>query len=240
MQTEEYARMRSLEDHYWWFVSRRRLALRLAERFAPEAERTLDVGCGSGAVLAELSERGSAVGLDLSPLALKFSAERGLHHLVRGDAERLPFRSEVFDRVVSLDTVEHVLGDQRALCEIARVLRPRGVVVLNVPAFRWLWGPHDVALMHQRRYTRAGVRELLTRAGFRIELLSFSVFFLFPIVVLVRILERRRRGPARVSLPAVPRWLNSLLVGLMALEARLLSRVPLPWGSSIVAVARKL
>ncbi|MCH8978845.1 MAG: class I SAM-dependent methyltransferase, partial [Armatimonadetes bacterium] len=154
MQTEEYGKMRQAEDHYWWFVSRRRLALALIKRFANSNERILDVGSGTGAVLTELQELGWASGLDFSPLAVKFCQDRELPNLMVGNAEAIPMRSATIDTVVSLDTLEHFADDEAAVSEIARVLRPGGVLVLNVPAFKWLWGPHDVALMHHRRYTK--------------------------------------------------------------------------------------
>lgn len=239
MQSDEYGKMRAAEDTYWWFVARRRLALMLVHQAMPDAKRLLDVGCGTGAVLSELRGLGEAVGVDFSPLALEFANERGLRPLVLGDAQKLPFSEGAFDVVVSLDTVEHVPDDAAAVAGVFHALRPGGVFVMNVPAFAWLWGPHDVALMHCRRYTRGQVRRLLEAAGFKIERLSYSVFFLFPVVVFMRLVERLRQGPAQVRLPQVPAGLNRFLTKLMDIEASLMSFLPLPWGSSVVVVARK-
>jgi SAM-dependent methyltransferase len=239
MNVEEYAKMREAEDHYWWFVSRRRLALSLLDRFAPDAQRVLDVGSGTGALLSELQRTRWAAGLDFSPLAVEFCRKRQLQNLVVGNAEDVPFRIGSFDAVVSLDTLEHVPDHESAARGIARALKPGGVLVLNVPAFRWLWGPHDVALMHQRRYTRAEVKALLEGAGLTVEKLSYSVFLLFPVVVLIRLLDKFKRGPAKVSLPKVSGPSNRLLVKLQDMEARWVAAGSLPWGSSVVAVARK-
>ncbi len=240
MQTEEYARLYHMEDRYWWFVARRRLALRLLDRVAPRGAKALDLGCGAGAVLKALRERGPTIGLDLSDVALSYCRHRGLDDLVRADARHLPFHDGSFDVVVTLDTVEHIPDDLGALREAARVLKPGGLLVMNVPAFRWLWGPHDVALMHRRRYTRPQVRKLLEEAGFRPERLTYSVFLLFPALVAVRVVEKLKRGPAEASLPPVPAWMNRALVQLMDFEANLIERWALPWGSSVVAVARKV
>lgn len=239
MQTEEYAKMRKAEDHYWWFVSRRRLALAMLDRFAGSKERILDVGSGTGAVLTELRKLGWAGGVDFSQLAMEFCQERGLPNLVVGNAETLPVRGEAIDVVISLDTLEHVPDDEAAVSEIARTLKPGGVLILNVPAFKWLWGPHDVALMHHRRYTKRQVRDLLTRHGLKLEKLSYSVFLLFPVVILLRTIDKFRWGPAKVSLPKVSGGINSFLVKLQDMEARWIMGGSLPWGSSVVAVARK-
>ena len=123
--------------------------------------------------------------------------------------------------------------------EIARALKPGGVLILNVPAFKWLWGPHDVALMHHRRYTKRQISDLLKRHGFKLEKLSYSVFLLFPVVVLIRVLDKFRWGPAKVSLPNVSGRFNSFLVKLQDMETRWIMARSLPWGSSVVAVARK-
>jgi SAM-dependent methyltransferase len=239
MNVDEYPRMRQAEDHYWWFVSRRRLALALLDRYGPGAKRVLDVGSGTGALLGALQARGWAAGLDFSPLAVQFCQERNLSNLMVGNAERIPIRPASLDAVVSLDTLEHVRDHVSAVEGIAKSLRPGGVLVLNVPAFRWLWGPHDVALMHHRRYTKREVRALLEGHGLRLEKLSYSVFLLFPLVVLIRFLDKFRWGPAKVSLPRVSGFSNRLLVKLQDIEARWIVAGSLPWGSSVVAVARR-
>jgi hypothetical protein len=80
----------------------------------------------------------------------------------------------------------------------------------------------------------------LRSAGFEISRNSYSVFMLFPIVVLTRLAEKMKRGPARASLPNVPDWMNSFLIWIQKLEAGMFVRWGnLPWGSSVVAVARK-
>ena len=240
MNTDEYAKMRALEDHYWWFVSRRRMAKALMRKYAPRAHSVLDLGCGTGAFLGELPQDVNPVGLDFSQHAVTFCRQRGLESVVQGDAQKIPFLNDVFDAVVSLDTLEHVPDDVLATKELARTLKPGGVLVMNVPAYKWLWGPHDVALMHHRRYTKGQVRRLLERAGLKVEKCSYSVFFLFPVVLVLRILEKARRGPAEVRLPSVPGPVNRALVILQDIETFLVLGVSLPWGSSVVAVARKV
>ncbi len=241
MKQEEYGKMRDQEDHYWWFISRRKLALALLDpvlNLNPRA-KILDVGCGTGAMLQALDGQCDATGLDFSEDALRYCRERGLTHLIHGNAEQIPLGSNRFDAVVSLDTIEHVPGDAAAASEIFRVLKPGGVFVMNVPAYKWLWGPHDIALMHQRRYTTREVRRLLENAGFRLERVSYSVFFLFPVVAVRRFFEKFHHGPAQVKLPEVSEGTQARLIRLMDREAALFRRMNLPWGSSVVAVARK-
>ena len=93
--------------------------------------------------------------------------------------------------------------------------------------------------MHFRRYRTSEVRRKLESAGFQVKRASYSVFFLFPIVVVWRLFEKRKRGPAKASLVTLPKWLNSILIGLQDVEARMLSSFDLPWGSSVIAVAQR-
>ena len=220
MNPSEYERMYSLEDRYWWFVARRRLALGLLRRFAARGGTVLDLGCGTGVVLGELGETGPAVGLDMSPLALGFCRQRGLNGLVLGDGQCLPFAQNSFDGLIGLDIFEHIPDDELAFRESFRVLKPGGVLVLSVPAFMSLWGPHDIALMHFRRYRLREAVSRLRKAGFRIEKASYSIFFLFPLVVIVRFFEKRRKGEAKANLVPVPDWANRLLIALQDLEAK--------------------
>ncbi len=243
MERDEYARMYALEDHYWWFVGRRRLALGLVDRYAASVpqRRILDFGCGTGVVLGQLeSTSGIAVGLDASSEALRFCRQRGLHRLVLGDGMVLPIRSGSVDAVVGLDVFEHLLDDQAAFGEVHRILTPGGVLVLSVPAFRSLWGPHDIALKHFRRYRRPEAEAKLRASGFEIVHSSYAVFYLFPLVLLSRVIEKLRPGPPHASLPRVPEWLNRWLISLQTGEGRkIISGGRFAWGSSVIIVARR-
>src|SRR5947208_349797 len=141
--------MRALEDWYWWFVARRSAALRFLADYLPRETpvRILDAGCGTGALLEALRHDPGreSVGLDFAEAALQFCRQRGYDRLVRGDLEALPFADARFDAVTALDVLEHVPDDHAAAREIARVLRPGGVLVASVPAYRFLWSSHDVA-----------------------------------------------------------------------------------------------
>lgn len=238
MESVEYDRMAQLEDTNWWFVTRRDLVWRLAGP-APTGARCLDVGCGTGGLLAEAMARYPFVaGLDSAPRALRFAKGRDLRRLILGDGTRLPFASDAFDVVVATEFFEHVREDERALAEAFRVLRPGGALVLTVPADPKLWSPHDVALHHFRRYRRRELRAKVEAAGFEVERLSFALAGLYPGVFAVRRLRMKRKRPA-TDLRPLPAPLNALLKRLALWENAWLARHNLPFGVSLVGRARK-
>ena len=251
MRPAELAKMFELEDSYWWFVARRELVRELLVRHRPgpgvsglqsRNNVILDVGCGTGATLNAIADVGVGAGIDRSPEALRYCRRRGLSRLAVGKAEMLPVASESADVVLALDLLEHIADDGAACRELARVLRPGGVLVVTVPACPSLWSEHDEALDHLRRYRAARLRRILVEAGLRIEKLSYLITaLLVPITVLrliQRIVPRRKRGPQTAFIiPPAP--INRLLIWLLRLESSWLRWFNLPAGVSLVAVGRK-
>jgi len=119
----------------------------LARAVSADAGVVLDLACGSGPMSRELTSPGrTVVGLDLSTAELSLAAERGPGPWVRGDALRLPFADESVDAVTSSMGLVVVLPLVGVLEEVARVLRPGGVVAAIGPAIRPL-DRRDVATL---------------------------------------------------------------------------------------------
>ena len=182
-----------LEHDHWWFRAKRRF-LRLALQrngvvVSGNHLRALDVGCGTGAVLEELTALGfRAEGLDMSPVAQGFCEKKGLSVRL-GDATALPFPDASFDVVTALDVIEHVDQDEKAIEEIYRVLKPGGTAIITVPAHAYLWSYHDVALHHKRRYSKSDFLQLVSRAGFSVHV-GWIHAAILPGVFLVRTMNR--------------------------------------------------
>lgn len=267
MEAREYERSYALEEEHWWFRSKRAMVLALLRRYGRLGGRGLDVGCGTGGMLQALAGKGAWVGVDAEPLALALSGKRGLGRLVAGSATALPFRDQAFDACLCLDLLYHraVVSDALALAECHRVLRAGGVLVVSDSALAWLRSPHDEAVHGARRYTR---RELVARvraAGFTPLLASYAYCLVFPAVAAVRLARRAGPPPRRERGPAgrrprdqmndaprpderrgrgsdvfrLPRPINGALLAVQAVERALLRLFPLPFGSSVICVARK-
>lgn len=251
MEEQDYRTTYELEDHNWWFVGMRRISLALLGHAPgdPPADRgpILDVGCGTGIMLEHLADLGTPTGLDFSATALEFCRKRGAERLVQARGEQLPFADDSFAAVTAFGVIEHIDADRASIEEWARVLKPRGDLVLLTSAYQWLWSGHDVSNHHTRRYLTKEVAALLRDAGLEPTKVSYVNSILFPPILAVRLVERLRRGskpPApHKDTGEVPAPANRALIGLLGLERRVLARpsrkAKLPFGVSIVARATK-
>ncbi len=246
MDVAELEKMFAVEEHYWWFVGRRAIIKSVLSRhFGPRRARwVLDLASGTGGNLEILSQCGRVLALDLSEHAVERCRERGCPHVVCGSATALPLASGSVDLVASLDLLEHLEDEGAAAREMCRVLQPGGVAVVTVPAYRWLWSDHDIALAHRRRYVLKQLTALLRGAGFEILQGTYCIFFLFLPIAGFRLLQRlvrllvRRSPPASAYIQVAP-WVSAVFVWLLRLEARLLRHINLPLGVSCLCIARR-
>jgi ubiquinone/menaquinone biosynthesis C-methylase UbiE len=245
VEIEEYEKMYNLEDSYWWFVGRRRIAQNLIEEFVPfnQREAILDVGCGTGITMRFLDHYGRAYGIDTSETALFFCQERALSGLSRASALRLPFADSSFSLITAFDVLYHeeVVDDLTALREFCRVCRRGGSVLISEPAFDFLWSRHDVAYHGKRRYVASELKSKLEDVGFQVVKLSYSNALLFPFIFALRMLKRFcKPSPKDYSdLKPLNPYLNKTLLAIYSLEALLVCKTRLPIGSSVVCMARK-
>lgn len=242
MEAAEYRKLAEVEDRMWYFQALHAHVERALLRACAERSNLLDAGCGTGGLIRRLAPRHPGwrwTGVDVEPLACASARDRAKNaEILEASVTALPFADETFDAVVSADVLYHVDDDAAALREFLRVLRPGGVVVINVPAYRWLWSYHDEAVHSRRRYGR---RELIAKA----ELAGFAGIkathwnaLPFPLVVVRRKFLPAPSGGSDVSLLPTP--VEAVFRGAMAMERAWLGVFgALPFGSSIFLVARK-
>lgn len=236
MRDEEFRLHAELEDHHWWFVVRRGIIADLLRRVVPAGGLVAEIGCGTGGNLRSLSRTFRTVGCDVSPTAVSLARElSGPIPVVEGDfADALaPWRERV-DAVLLADVIEHVDDDREFLRRVAGFVPSGGVVLITVPALPWLFGPHDRALGHRRRYTLPTLREVARSAGLT-EIHATYAFCLFlPLIALLRL-----TGGEGSSLKRHHPLVNLLCRGAGELERRILRVMPLPVGSSLVTLWRR-
>ena len=259
VEEQEYHTIYELEESHWWYLGLHALVKDALARnggkttsnaASPTHHNTkgslLDAGCGAGKLLKDLSTSyDPAIGVDISPTGVLLCKKRGLDKLITGSVSELPFKDESFEAAISLDVIYHmqVPDDRVALKELQRVLTPGGILLLNLPAFDFLSGSHDRQVHTKRRYTTKVLKRKLLSSGFEIEELTYRNAFLFPVIFLVRTIQkltgRAEHGTGKSDVTGLPKPVNRLLTYLLLLENRLLAKISLPFGSSVFCVARK-
>jgi len=236
----EFRLLEEIEADHWWFVGKRHL-LRSLLGDSHAGKRVLDLGCGTGGILRDLMPHCRCYGMDRSELGLRICRDQGFTTLTRGDLREIPFRSGSFDTVLLMDVIEHLDDDEGFLRRAAELVDAGGRIVVSVPAFQWLWSQHDVTFQHRRRYTARNLTSVIQRAGLVPERVTYTNFAVFPVAAVWRNLSRCRalgRIAPRHDFWPVPRWLNALLTKVYAFEGRVLRRLNLPVGVSVVCIAR--
>ena len=235
------------ESRHFWFRGFRLFVTPLLGRATAgiARPRLLDCGCGTGANVEMLARYGEAYGFDLSAAGLEIGREAGRTRLARATVAAVPFPSGAFDVVTSFDVLYGLPTpvERAAVQEMYRVTRPGGHVVINVAAMKILRGDHSVLGREVRRYSRSGLRQLLTGAGFEVERLTYTNAALFGPMLAARLFQRARglaseeHATGDITVPPGP--INALLTVALRVESWWLRFVDNPFGSSLLCLARK-
>jgi SAM-dependent methyltransferase len=234
--------MAGVEERSFWFRARNRLIVSTFARHFPDASSFLEVGCGSGIVLAALRAARPQlrlVGVELYAEGLEIARRRlpGAE-IVERDARELGYRDE-FDVVGAFDVIEHVDEDVQVLREMARAVRPGGGVLVLVPQHPWLWSEHDEIVEHRRRYTRSELVAKVESVGVDVVRLTSFVSTLLPFMAASRIVDRVRRSTDPIA-NLDPGRLNGVFERVLDGERRLIEcGVSLPFGGSLMLVGRR-
>jgi SAM-dependent methyltransferase len=230
-----------VESFHWWFVVRRKLLKTiLSSIYLPPASVAVDIGCGVGSHLKILESFGlNVIGLDRSIYALSLARKKIRYALINGDLNKLPIRPKSVGLIVAMDVLEHLDNDVNGIREFSQTLKKGGILVLTVPAFRFLWGIQDVVTGHKRRYSRKEISEKLRQEGVEILRASYFNFFLFfPILFarrMIRLLGLRIESENEINSP----FINFLFKVIFSLEPYLLKYFSFPFGVSIFCIAKK-
>ena len=239
MRIDLYQDMYITENTHWWHKAKRKFVkLFITQNIKKTDIKILDVGCGTGKNMEELSSSGEVWGVDISDEALLFCKKRHLTNVKKGEAEILPFDNDTFDIVCALDVLEHV-DDMTAIKEIGRVLNSNGHVIITVPAFSWLWSKWDEVLHHKRRYTREKIRKILEENGFIILRNTYIHSFLVIPSLIIRKLKQLQSKDYSSDFQINNSFSNTFLSFISELELMWINRYDMPFGTSVLCIAQK-
>lgn len=242
MQKQAYDIAAGIENDHWWFSGRRRLLAGVLQRYLPRGDgrRILEVGCGNGGNLPLLAGFGQVFAAEKDDGARERASARGIGRVERGWLpDAIPFGSERFDLIAAFDVLEHIEDDGGAVGALRDRLSERGLLLATVPAYHWLWSEHDALSQHVRRYTSGGFDALLRGAGLNVLYCGYFNTLLFPLAVANIKLGGLVSNDVHRGLKTPSRGINRALEAVFALESRLVPRVRLPFGLSVVACASR-
>lgn len=249
MESQEYQTLFQYETGYWWFKGLHKILLETLGNLDGNAGLVvLDAGCGTGQNLVNVRDQVTswAFGLDVAAETLPFWRQRELSTVCCASVNEIPFASQTFDVVMSVDVLECTdVRQEQAYEEMWRVMRPGGHLILVVPAYDWLMSyEHHRAVQASRRYTRRRLSALLKRRPVDVIRMTHLFATLLPAVAAYRLLfqhlTKQVRDRPRSELRPLPQVINDLLLRTVDMERLLLRIFDLPFGSSILTVARKV
>jgi SAM-dependent methyltransferase len=244
MREEVYDFIAQNEENHWWYESRRAIFIsvlkKILTRFSRD-EKICDIGCGGGGNFAVWSSFSDfCIGVDISEKALdscrKF-AYKQLFLTEAGDLSKIA--SDGASLVTLCDVIEHLEDDRRALEEAYRILKPGGFIFVTAPAYGFLWGGADRLSLHMRRYSRKQVIQLLQSVHFRLVRSTYFNAFLFPPILVARFMERFLKLDSGMECQPVHGFLNEVLKTIFSFERHLIRYFNLPFGVSLMAIAKK-
>jgi SAM-dependent methyltransferase len=233
---------------------RRRLILELCTRHAAGARQVLDVGCGQGELLHELKLGFPTATLSASDVSLASVREtKRLNptlEVLQMDLSVPSFEHVYaqylgrFELITCSEVVEHIPDDAQAVARVARLLAPRGTLVLTVPGGKM--SRFDQLIGHQRHYTVQRLRELSEHAQLEpLEVLAWG----FPFQNLYRTAVRiaSRLSMPKPGAPSAPSNSERSVQGVLGASYALFGRALKPlfylnrnfWGEQMLLVARK-
>jgi SAM-dependent methyltransferase len=241
---ELFERYASVEAGHFWFVGRNNILRDCMQRFFPSPKNILEIGCGTGFVLASTRQTfpdAKLSGSDIFTEGLSYAKQRvpGAQ-LFQMDACHIPYRCE-FDLIGSFDVLEHIEEDETALAQMYQACQPGGGLIVTVPQHRWLWSSTDDYAHHKRRYTRAELRGKVENAGFTVEYVGSFVSLLLPVMLASRLLQKSDDASDQMDAGfKIGKLTNRALGAVMKVERWLIAcGNSFPLGGSLLLVARK-
>ena len=239
MKKSNFALYSRLGEDFWYIQARRDLLKKILTRTFGKRKnlKILDAGCGTGFNFAALSEFGAVYGVDLNKLAIAQAKSFKYKKLHLGDVNSLKYR-DYFDVIVAIELIEHIRDDSGTLKNFCRYLKPGGILILTAPAFKFLWSADDDLAMHERRYSKKRLRDILRTSGLKLVFLTYRYFFQFFPASSVFFLQKFHKP--KNSLEYTPKFLNRFLVWITRLENSLIQNgFVFPFGVGFFLIAKK-
>lgn len=233
----EYEKLADVENKHWWFRILHLLVYREIRNSLPPVEnpRILDAGCGTGGMMHYLKNRLDATiieGYDISEAAVEYCKSKGLNAQLGSHVQIESIaKSNKYDVVICNDSFYYLTDSEQKkfLMDLYSLLKPGGLLIMNLIAFRCMAGIHDLSVGIYSSDQRTSLKEFRSKLkglGFNISSSRYWPFLLSPVIFLIRLKQRisLKWNPdtvieSDIDLPM--KFINLLLYRLTSLELKL-------------------
>lgn len=208
----------------------------------------LEIGCSSGYMLQKIQQlipHATLIGSDVVYKPLLELSKKLTIPLLRFDILQCPLPDNCIDAIILLNVLEHIEDDATTLKQIYRILKPNGVLILEVPAGPHLYDAHDRICMHFRRYKITNLCKLIADQGFKISNRSHLGTFIYPAFFLAKLWNKRLLSKPDIQQRQLMEnkirqtSKNKLLSSLIGLELMLGKWISYPFGIRCVVSCTK-
>jgi len=248
MDYQDYILQSDKTRPHFWFAAKLKLIENLLEEvFVNEKNdrSILDIGCGTGTEFDILNKFGQITALDTNQTALDLIKQKG-SSVILADIEKFILLKNSYDAVCCFDLLEHLTDDKKVLKNIFHSLKNNGYLLFTVPAFKFIFSTHDLALKHQRRYSKKDIAGKLKSCSFTIVSLNYWNAILFPIEVVIRLFKKLlfiklfKQPGYQSDAKSINPLVNQFLFSILNFENKMINYgIKFPFGLTIYGIARK-
>jgi len=236
-----YQDMFNFEKNYWWYQGLRDNLKFFVNKYNHKS--VLDAGCGTGGNMIEISKITKEIyGIDISEEAISIAKEHKIKNLYQGNLINLPFEDRKFELIYCMDVFGNLNEEDtfKTLREFHRCLKDDGILILQTAGVKSLKSTHDEYWDIQKRYELNELTNIVLINNFQIIKKTYRHFFLFPIIALIKILNKNKETLDSGDFVELPKLVNFILFLIMKFENFILRYVSFPIGSSVFIIAKKI
>tara|TARA_B100001989_G_C24550951_1_gene474686 strand:- start:4791 stop:5531 length:741 start_codon:yes stop_codon:yes gene_type:complete len=204
----------------------------------------LDIGAGSGHAIPTLKQYGEVDAIELAPEAQEYLKQKPVRTIYTEGLPQIKV-DQSYKTIVGLEVLEHIEDEKGAISWVDNHLDDNGYLLLTVPAYQWLFGPHDVANQHFRRYTKGRLLKALPEY-YTLVRSGYFITGLFPLAVasklafLLKNKMKKKDQTIKKQSSNLPKFADKIFFTILKLEAEMAKLgISMPFGLTVYVLAQK-
>lgn len=224
---------------YFWFKGKYELTKILLHKYVRKKSKILVIGVGDGQELKEIKPYGKVTINDIDEQAIANIPKQMYDDVIIGDATTANFKKDYYDTIILMDVLEHIQHDKQAIRNLKSALRYGGKMIISVPLHQNIYGEHDIAADHYRRYSTKQIKALLEDNKLTIKRITHWNTILAGAIIAYRLIKKMKKTKDVDYMP-IPALISDILYITYWLENKAISKnFNLPLGISLVCVVVK-